>query len=76
MLESRKNYGYGNTIKNDTEKWMVAYKTKDGNYGEVGYLGSFKNELDARKEGEQYKAKHSWVKEIIIKHPNSFSSGY
>ena len=77
MLESRRSYGWGGTGALSPEncaKWIVGYRSEYGGYGEVGELFATKEEAIAF--GEQYKAQHSWVTEIIVKHPSKIYSTY
>ena len=77
MLESRNCYGYGGssvTPREIQELFVVGYRCDDGGYGETGL--TFKTEKEAEIFGEEFKKKHSWVTEIIVKHPSRFFSNY
>ena len=79
MLESRRSYGYratsGKTDKETLKKYQVFYRSEDGGFGEIGYI-LFNTEKEARKWGEEFKKTHSYVTEIIVRHPNATYSNY
>ena len=60
----------------DLKKWQVAYRTKSGSFGIVGYVPLFKSKKDAEQFGEQFKAQHGYVTEIIVQHPSKMYSSY
>ena len=78
MLESRNSYGWGGTSSlssDQVEKWQVAYRSEYGNYGEIGYK-LFDTYEQAEAFAAEFKAKTSWVKDTIIKHPSKIFSNY
>lgn len=80
MLEARANYGYakgtGKMSEKDLQKWEIAYRCKDGDFGIVGWLPLFSNYADAQKVGEKIMKEKTWIKEIIIQHPSRYYSNY
>ena len=79
MLESRRSYGWGSTStlsKTSLQKWQVCYKTLDGEFGIVGYVPLFTDYKAAEAFGEKFKAEHSYVVKIIIRHPSKCVSNY
>lgn len=80
MSESRNSYGYSTTNlitpDKDMQKWMIAYRTKDGGYGEIGFLPLFKTENEAMKKALELQKDREYMSEIIIKHPAKMYSGY
>lgn len=62
--------------KADLKKWQVAYRTKDGGFGIVGYVSLFDRKKDAERFAEQFKAEHSYVAETYIQHPSKMYSSY
>ena len=79
MLESRRSYGYratsGKTDKETLKKYQVFYRSEYGGFGEIGYI-LFNTEEEARTWGEEYKQSHSYVVEIIVRHPSPIYSNY
>ena len=80
MLESRSTYGWGSSStktnsKETQKKFMVAYRTNDGSYGEIGYQ-LFDTEDQAVTFGEKFQKENIWATKIIIKHPSAIYSNY
>lgn len=79
MLDKRQAYGWGESSvgilsADKTQKWQVFYRCHDGGFGETSYLHNTYDEAVAY--GDRYKAEHSWVKEIIIRHPSRCYSAF
>lgn len=54
---------------------MVAYRTNDGGYGEIGYQ-LFDTEDQAVTFGKKFQKENTWATKIIIKHPSAIYSNY
>ncbi len=80
MLESRASYGWsrkpGVRSKEDCEKWEVCYRSDDGSFGILGYLGLFTDKDKAQAKADEFKAKTSWCTEAWIRHPSKCYSNY
>lgn len=84
-MESRNTYGWGGMhgqgnvgirSKEELKKWQIAYKTKDGSFGIIGWVCLFSDRKKAEEYGEQFKAEHGYVEKIIIQHPSKYYSNY
>ena len=62
--------------ESEMKKYQVCYRCDDGGFGIVGYLPLFNTKEEADRYGEQFKAEHSYVKEIIVRHPPKLYSTY
>lgn len=80
MLESRSCYGYakGSGVRSNAEleKWEVCYRSDDGGFGILGYLGLFTDKAKAQAKADEFKAKTSWCKEAWVRHPSKIYSRY
>lgn len=69
-------YGYTRkTPERTMKKWQVFYRTKDGGFGEIGWV-LFKTKEEAEAWAADFKAKTSYVTETIVRHPAPIYSGY
>ena len=57
------------------KKWQVCYRTKNGGYGEVGWV-LFKTKEKAEAWAAEFKAENSYVAETIVRHPAPIYSAY
>lgn len=72
-------HGIGMTAyrtKTELRKWQVAYRTKDGGFGIIGWLPLFRTKKEAQEIGEKFKAENPYVTEILIRHPSKMYSAY
>ena len=80
MLESRSNYGYakgtGILSTKEQEKYEVCYRSDDGGFGILGYLGLFTDKAQAQAKADEFKATHSYCKEAWVRHPSKIYSRY
>lgn len=80
MLESRSCYGYakgsGVRSKAELEKYEVCYRSDDGGFGILGYLGLFTDKEKAQAKADEFKATHSYCVEAWVRYPAKIYSRY